>query len=63
MLDLIWDITKVYLSVVGMLLLVELFSFLLANWPLVLLAGAILCLALLLLPVVIVVKVVKWVRR
>ena len=63
MFDLIVDITKVYLTVVGILILIDLLSFLISNWTIVvgvtLILALLLAVFLLVLPVVIVVKVIK----
>ena len=61
MLDIIVEITKVYLMIVGTLLMIDLLSFLMAHWAAVLAVTVILALLvvlfILLLPVLIIIKI------
>ena len=65
MFDVIVEITKVYLGIVAMLILIDVVSFLLAHWQIVLaitfILALLIALFLLVLPIIILVKIVKFI--
>jgi len=65
MIDVIVEITKVYLGIVAMLILIDVISFLLAHWQVVLaitfILALLIALFLLVLPIIILVKIVKFI--
>ncbi|MBP5262536.1 MAG: hypothetical protein J6Z43_10480 [Clostridiales bacterium] len=65
MFEIIVEITKIYLGIVGILILIDLFSFLIAHWEVVLIVSLILALMLalfiLVLPIIIIVKIIGFI--